>query len=467
MEINFKAPPTCSRFMQDDSRVRVLAGPVGSGKSVTGCFEILRRATEQAKNSDGYRYSRFAVIRETTPQLRDTTLKTFMDWFPPHLFPGSVWHKSSYTYYLQMGDVRCEIMFRALDRPGDIAKLNSLELTGAWVNECRDIKSVIIDALAGRVGRYPSTKNGEPGPTWYGWWGDTNMPIVGSWWWCQMEGINPEDGVSPIINHWGVYIQPSGLSPEAENIENLPPTYYYDLANSGKGTEYVNVMVHAQYGTSPAGQPVFKYFSTQHHVAPQPLGYIPDNNLPLIVGMDLGLQPAAVICQQDRRGRVLVLDELVSYDMPVQRFAREMLRPLLTTKYSGMKVALIIDPAGTQRMQTDGRNSLGILQQEGFHVMPASTNAISARVNAVDNQLMRHVDFEAALLLSPTCLRLKAAMMGGYRYHETKPEIIKDHHSHVADAFQYAMLHVSTAQGAFLTGQARPVEQTSALGWAA
>ena len=41
--INYKAPPTCGRFMQSASFGRLLAGPVGSGKTTACIFELLRR----------------------------------------------------------------------------------------------------------------------------------------------------------------------------------------------------------------------------------------------------------------------------------------------------------------------------------------------------------------------------------------------------------------------------------------
>ena len=37
------------QFMKDDSFFRGLRGPVGSGKSVSCCIEIMRRALEQKK----------------------------------------------------------------------------------------------------------------------------------------------------------------------------------------------------------------------------------------------------------------------------------------------------------------------------------------------------------------------------------------------------------------------------------
>lgn len=36
----------------------------------------------------------------------------------------------------------------------------SLELTGAWVNEAREIPWAVIKALQGRVGRFPAVTDG-------------------------------------------------------------------------------------------------------------------------------------------------------------------------------------------------------------------------------------------------------------------------------------------------------------------
>ena len=63
-------------FMRDDSFFRGLRGPVGSGKSVACCIEVIRRALLQKPSEDGKRKSRWAVIRNTNPQLKTTTIKT-------------------------------------------------------------------------------------------------------------------------------------------------------------------------------------------------------------------------------------------------------------------------------------------------------------------------------------------------------------------------------------------------------
>jgi ABC-type lipoprotein export system ATPase subunit len=82
-DIEFDAPPTVSDFMMSEAKMRVLMGPVGSGKSTASVMEILRRASEQEPGSDGIRRSRCCVVRQTVRQLQDTTIKTFCDWFKP------------------------------------------------------------------------------------------------------------------------------------------------------------------------------------------------------------------------------------------------------------------------------------------------------------------------------------------------------------------------------------------------
>jgi hypothetical protein len=200
-------------------------------------------------------------------------------------------------------------------------------------------------------------------------------------------------------------------------------------------------------------------------MAKQKLRYINNGVRPIVIGMDLGLTPAAVIGQQDARGRALVLAEAVSFDMGVQRFVRTVLKPLLYERFPGAPILVVTDPAGVQRAQTDERSAVDIIKAENLRVIPAKTNNVSARINAVDEYLMRQVDGDPAFIVDPGCTQLKAAMMGGYRY---KPrgdmDIEKNKHSHVAEALQYLMLHITTGGGQMLA-QRREIKPASAVGW--
>ena len=79
--ISYKPAGEVSRaFMKSDAFVRGIRGPFGSGKSTACVMEILRRAKMQRIGTDGKRRSRWAVIRNTYPELKTTTIKTWHQW---------------------------------------------------------------------------------------------------------------------------------------------------------------------------------------------------------------------------------------------------------------------------------------------------------------------------------------------------------------------------------------------------
>ena len=167
-------------FMTSPAFVRGLRGPVGSGKSVACCVELFRRATTQQPSPlDGLRKTRWAVVRNTQPELRTTTIKTWLDWFPENAYGRFNW-SPPFTHRIRKADLDCEVIFIALDKAEDVKKLLSLELTGAFINEAREAPKAVLDAVTMRVGRYPSQRDG--GPTWSGVIMDTNAPDEDHWW---------------------------------------------------------------------------------------------------------------------------------------------------------------------------------------------------------------------------------------------------------------------------------------------
>lgn len=242
--VAYRAPLTVARFMRSDAFVRCIVGPVGSGKS-SGCVvEILRRAAQQAPSDDKVRRTRFAVIRNTYRELKDTTRKTFEQWVPAAL---GKWHEQDFTFTIEqpLSDgtrLHCEVLFRALDRPEDVKKLLSLELTGAYVNEARQVPKAIVDMLCVRVGRYPSKVQG--GATWSGVWMDTNPWHTAHWGYKLFSKARPEN--------YALFEQPGGREPNAENLDNLPKDYY-DRAIAGKDSEWVAENVDAKYPSHDKG----------------------------------------------------------------------------------------------------------------------------------------------------------------------------------------------------------------------
>ena len=147
-------------------------------------------------------------------------------------------------------------------------------------------------------------------------------PTMDTWWYFQMEKLDPKDGVSDNDNGWDVFKQPSGRSALAENVENLPDGYY---DTQGRSEDYVRVFIDGEYGLSSAGQPVYKYFRPDYHMASSTLTPITNGVRSVIVGMDLGLTPAAVFGQLDPVDDADI-DEAVSFDMGIKRFVRTIIR---------------------------------------------------------------------------------------------------------------------------------------------
>jgi hypothetical protein len=435
--------------MASKSFGRLIAGPVGSGKTTACLFELFRRACEQAPAPDGFRYTRFAIVRQTLKQLKDTVLKDITGWLD-----GIASYKvSDNTVYISIGDVRSEWILIPLDSPEDQRRLLSMQLTGAWMSEAIEMDVGLVDALAGRLGRYPSAQLG--GATWFGMIADTNMPTEGSDWHKFMDVNVPPD--------WQIFIQPGGLEPGAENLNWLTQTTetlklpiddpkrlaqgrtYYERLARGHGADWVRRYVHAQYGNDPSGTAVFREsFNRSFHVVES---LTPVNGLPLIVGQDFGRDPCSVICQLDHKGRLLVLQEVVAEDIGLELHVEKALRPaLFQERYLGRPVAMVGDPAGVSKSSIYEETTFDVLKRLGMNAFPAPTNDIDPRLRAIEAFLLAQRDGGPAILFDrDRCPVLIRAMAGGYRYAKTKqgvrkPLPDKNEYSHIIDALQYACL---------------------------
>src|SRR5262245_25385619 len=155
MSIIYTAPPTLASFMKSDAFGRICAGPVGSGKTTACVMEVLRRSMAQERGVDGLRYTRWAFVRQTLKQLKDTVLKDVQAWLAELGVPGigeSEWRVSENTYYLNFADVRSEWIFIPLENAEDQARLLSMQLTGAWLSEAIEMNFDILGPVSGRIG---------------------------------------------------------------------------------------------------------------------------------------------------------------------------------------------------------------------------------------------------------------------------------------------------------------------------
>lgn len=434
--------------MQSKAFGRLIAGPVGSGKTTACLFEIFRRACEQAPAPDGLRYTRFAIVRQTLQQLKATVLKDITSWLD-----GIASYKvSESTIYISVGDVRSEFLLIPLDTPEDQRRLLSMQLSGAWLSEAIEMDVGLVDSIAGRLGRYPSAAMG--GATWFGWIADTNMPSEGSDWHKFMTEPAPDVQV---------FIQPGGLEPGAENLNWLTQTAdtlklpiddptrvaqgrtYYERLSRGHGEDWVRRYVHAQYGNDPSGTAVFREsFNRAFHVVE---GLVPVAQKPLIIGQDFGRDPCSVICQLDHQGRLLVLQEVIAEDIGLELHVEKALRPaIIHERYLGHAIAMVGDPSGVSKSSIYEETTFDVLKRLGLNAFPAPTNEIDARLRAVEAFLLAQRGGGPAMLIDrDRCPVIVRALAGGYRYAKTrtgarKPLPDKNEYSHIIDALQYACL---------------------------
>lgn len=434
----YKPSPTGAKFFLSDKRVQLLLGPVGGGKTITVLMKIMALAQLQQPNPNGVRKTRWAVVRNTRSQLKDSVLKSVFDWFPPD--GSSVrWHETEMNMDVQFGlpddtRVECELMFRPLDDERDARRLLSVEYTGGWLSEFREIPMQLLTDLLSRTGRYPSKSDG--GPTWHGVLGESNMPTRGSDWFRYLELETPSHAVR--------FIQPSGIAPDAENVENLPPDYYPTLMEGAK-ENWVQAHILCEYPDSLDGKAVHgSTYDHERHVAKVPfaaLGSGPTAPL-ILMGIDQGRSPAAVFCQMHPRGTLYVIAELHATNTGMEKFAQEYLRPLVNSRFAGMSMLAVIDPAGLHKNEVNDDTPADVLRRHGFRVIPAPTNDPRRRIEAVDRLLLQH----NGMVINPECTTLINALAADYRFKTKKNGELEDapekKHptSDVADALQYACL---------------------------
>lgn len=482
-----RAMPTIQQFFDCDAFVRGLMGPFGSGKSAASSIEIGQRGLQMPPWQDGVRRSRFAVIRNTAKQLEDTTERTFLQWFPPITYGDWVPSKHNYTIRALRaeGDDRnaeIEVMFRALDREDQLGDLLSMELTGAWVNEAREVPWAVIDGVQGRLGRYPP--KAQCGPFWFGMWMDTNPPDVDTAWFKFFEETDHSELVAELAKiipgltvdkYRKLFKQPAGTAPNAENLENLPEGYYQRLA-IGKSPEWVKIYIKGQYGFVIDGKAVWPEYNDQIHCPsdkekwPRPI-----EGTKILRSWDCtGLNPACIFSQLTPRGQWIVFDELVGTHMGADQFSDDVVehsaREYPSTRFDFLDVG---DPAGNAPAGHEKRTYFQVIQSKGIPIEPA-IQTLTIRLESVRKPLRTLIDGRPQFVLHPRCAQLRRAMLGGYHYrkirvsgerYSAEPE--KNLYSNPADALAYggtrlfgAGLLMGDRRDSYSSGYGRPDDST-------
>lgn len=451
---------TGKAFQEDRSFVKLVIGPFGSGKSTMCVQTIMKEACLMPYWFNGRRKSRWAIVRNTSGELQSTTLQTWLAWFA-ELGSCQRRQKPLLTYEIHFNDghgiVELDLIFIALDRPDDVRKIKSLELTGVYLNEMSELPQAVLSHFKGRVnGRYPS-KTFCPEPYWSGIICDTNPPPDNHW---IYEDFETKD-----IPEYKIFHQPPGLlkndddewirNPDADNAQYLSLEYYTRLA-AGQTKEFVKVYCLGKYGTVAFGKVVYPEFNSDLHAVNE-IEAIQGTDIHL--GWDGGLTPACVVIQMSPRGQIRFLKEYIGEDIGLRTFAESVVIPGLVSDFPYCKVGLsVFDPAGAARDSIlEEMSCISELCSLGIKTHAARTNNIDPRIASVRFFLNRLIDGKAAFAISKKgCPVLynafardyiykQVAVAGEIRYRD-KPD--KNFASHVSDGAQYICLEFAADSAA-------------------
>ena len=452
LRIVWKSPgPVSSAFMRSMAPVQIIQGPIGSGKTTTALTKKLKLARLQRPSLiDGVRRYKFCSVRDTYRQLWKTTIPSWWDVVPQSVgdWSGSDGAPATHTITFEGPDgnpaVELTAEFVAIGENKVEDVLRGYQVTSFYLNEFDLIAEEVFNYARGRAGRYP--KMSEGGPSWWGVIGDMNAPDVDSHAYKVMVEKRPKE--------FAYFRQPSGFSPNAENLPNLPPGYY-EKQSAGQKEWYIRRMIRNEFGYSRDGLPVFEEEYSDHlHVAPMPLE--PDSGLNIVIGLDAGLTPAAGFWQRRPTGQWRGLHEIAVTGegrMGAGRFGEEINR-VLKDRFEGLKVgAVYADPSSDKGADKEGgeKSWMEIVSNvTGLPISPAPTNELHPRLEAIRRPLSRPVAPDVpGLVICPEHMPVtRRAFNSNYRYrrkqlagkteYQESPD--KNEFSHIMDAHQYALL---------------------------
>jgi len=439
--------PVAQAFYESHAFVQAIMGPVGGGKTSTVIAKFVKAAAEQAPSRrDKVRRIKVCVVRDTYRRLWRTTLPSIWYWLPKSLgkWTGADGGPATFTIRWRLPDaggiVELNFDFVAIGDDAVEDVLRGYEPTFFWLNEADRLSADVLTYAIGRVPRFPSMEDG--GATHFGIVMDYNAPDTESYLYKLFEEDRPEG--------YELHKQPSGLSPQAENLANLHPEYYENQKQNKPW--YVRRMVENKYGFSRDGKPVYETeFDDAFHVAAQPLRATA--GLDLLLGADAGRTPALVAGQLMPNGQWRILAELAIKGMGATVFG-EAVNRLLAARFAGWPTDRIRawgDPAAANAGDQDERSWLQIVSHVtkiAFRPAPVPGNSPTIRLEAVRRPLLARADGGPAFLLSPDCVALRKGFNSEYKYKISRmagservsetPD--KNEYSHVHDALQYLVV---------------------------
>lgn len=466
------------QFFDSQAYIQYIRGPAGTGKTYGICWKLLSWALQQEKAQDGNRYYRVLVVRNTANMLKSATFSTFntalQELMKPPIAKVTMSPYIDVAIKLKMPDevhknsvLNLEIKFRAFDDEASVANALGFEYSSVFIDEVTETQLEVFSSIIMRVGRYRPPAGG--GPTKYGVLCAANGSLRGHFMEDWAKGANRDvmEAIAKHISHpimFEAFQQPPGLippdydwevlpmapddwrpNPKAENVENLPDGYGYYYKQLVNSPSKIYMYVLGLPAPKVAGKLVFPGFNMARHVTK---GSTVDRRLlkHIMLSFDYGLTPCCLIGITTSKGRLLIIDEVVTERESIDGLLRDHLIPLLKERYNNPTYSFGTgDPTGEILRDTGEKSPVDVLREYGIeYTPPPCGNNLNQRLEGVRQALAKGNQVDGwDLQIADSCPVLIESLSEYYVYPSTKTGMVRDvpmkghPHSDVADCLQY------------------------------
>lgn len=305
LEVDYVPAIEAKSFIEDPVFVSGFFGPLGCGKTSAGTMKAWLYA-------QAWPGARIAIIRDTMPNLLDTTQKTFFEWLPEGV--AGEYLRTRRTFYMRTVDPTkpAEIIFRSMDDKDDVSNVLSLDLAAAWIDEpqgglalrgSRVTKEPGIDhelflLILARIGR----QKGYHGICWL-----TGNPPAPSHWIAKDFGYVGYGQPTNPYPDYHLY-----LGTQETNRSNLAVNYYERLERLfGRGTPLARRFLFGEWIEFDALNPFHRSWLKFWEKLPEQPMVVKIGFDPAISESDTASRSAMVVAGQcregEQRGLVFVL----------------------------------------------------------------------------------------------------------------------------------------------------------------
>jgi len=137
--INYKPYNKQKKFHNSKKKFRAFIGGLGSGKTLAGSIEAIRTMIK-------YPNTMGAILAPTYPLLRDSTIRTMLEWMPRKLIKS--YNRTEQHLTLING---AECIFRPCDDINSIDRLRNIQLGWGWIDEASLTPEYVYRVIIGRL----------------------------------------------------------------------------------------------------------------------------------------------------------------------------------------------------------------------------------------------------------------------------------------------------------------------------